>query len=91
MFNGSSYQWDTTIKNHIDPTNDSQTQELSVIDFDLFNIGTNDVYGFEVVNTGNADFKFFFANTTSAIPEPGSATLLIAFLVGVCARRRRSS
>ena len=88
-FDAPSYQWDTGIKNFLDPINNEQTQELSVIDFSLFNT-TQDVYGFSVVNTGNADFKFFFANA-APVPEPGSTAVVLTLLAGVGLRRRRQA
>ncbi len=89
-FAAPSYQWDTGIKNFLDPVNNEQTQELSVIDFSLFNT-TQDVYGFSVVNTGNADFKFFFGNT-AVVPEPSSTVVVLALMAGVrLARRRRQA
>lgn len=91
LFDDPSYQWDTAIQNFLDPNNNVQTQELSVIDFNLFGV-TADVYGFEVVNTGNADFKFSFANSsTSAIPEPGTVALLLGLFIPFGFSRRRSS
>ncbi len=82
-----SYQWDTSVKHYLDPNNNEQTQELSVIDISLFNTGGIDIYGFEVENTGNADLKFFFGSTAS-MPEPSSAILV--FLAGLGLLRKRT-
>ena len=86
LFDAPSYEWDTSIKFFQDTTPADQTQELSVIDLDLFDT-TEDIFGFRVVNTGNADFKFFFGNVAN-VPEPNSCTLL-ALGLGVCILRRR--
>lgn len=86
-FDAPSYQWDTSIKHYLDPNNNDQTQELSVIDLSLFNTSA-DVYGFRVVNTGNADFKFSFASTT-AVPEPVSLFLPMAAILAISMRRKR--
>lgn len=87
-FDAPSYQWDTAIKNHLDPNSNAQTQELSIIEMSLFNT-TSEIHGFSIVNSGNADFKFFFGNV-SAVPEPGGSVLLLVGLIGLASRRNRS-
>ena len=88
-FDAPSYQWDTSIKNHLDPISDVQTQELSVVDMSLFNTSAP-IHGFSIVNSGNADFKFFFANASfSAVPEPGVLTILMLSALGLCSTRQR--
>lgn len=72
-FQDGSYEWDIGYQNSLDPNNSSQTQEISVLSFDLFNTSTP-IGGFRITNTGNADFKFFIG--TSA-PEPSSLILLL--------------
>ncbi len=84
-FDGSSYQWPIGMSHSADPFGDSQGQVVSVIDFSLFNT-TTPIGGFRINNTGNADFKFFIA---SAVPEPGSISVLGLLLLGILARRKR--
>lgn len=83
-FDNNSYQWDIGYANALDP-NSNQSQVLSVLSFDLFDT-TTPIGGFRILNTGNADFKFFIA---TAAPEPSSLALLaFSGVIGVFRRRR---
>lgn len=89
-FQNGSYEWDVGYQNVLDPINDEQTQELSVLSFDLFNTSTP-IGGFRVTNTGNADFKFFIG-TAVTTPEPSSIILLLmSSVTGIGYRRRREN
>lgn len=87
-FDAPSYQWDTSIKNYFDTSGSAQTQELSVIDLNLFNT-SQDIHGFSIVNSGNADFKFFFGNVSS-VPEPSGGAILLTGILTIALRRQRS-
>ena len=90
-FDEPSYQWDTSIQNSLDPIDDAQSQELVVVELALFNT-TQDIHGFEIVDSGNADFKFSFASVAiEAVPEPGSGILLLLVACARMARRHRQT
>ncbi len=87
-FQNGSYEWDIGYQNVLDPNNNQQTQEISVLSFDLFDTLTP-IGGFRVTNTGNADFKFFVG---TAAPEPSSLILLLmGSITGIGYRRCREN
>jgi hypothetical protein len=87
-FRDGSYEWDTGYQNVLDPIDNQQTQEISVLSFDLFDTSTP-IGGFQITNTGNADFKFFIG---TAAPEPSSLILLLTgSITGIGYRRRREN
>ena len=90
-FQDGSYEWDIGYQNALDPNTASQTQEISVLSFDLFNTVTP-IGGFRITNTGNADFKFFVGTNAAVtgVPEPSSLVLiLLCSTAGLNYRRKR--